>query len=645
MKFLKLVEYFERLEETTKHLKMFAILSELFERAGSNDVDKIAYLSQGQLLPPFHSIEIGMSEKYLIRAISDATNTPTKKVEDEFKHKGDLGIVAKELTQREGEELSVAEVYKELTEISHTSGKGSIEKKVGLLASLFKGTSPKEAKYIARFVVGKLRLGFAEPSVLDALAYVELSKQLDIPLGSIPQQSLNKKKERIEFFRNIKTNPELLQEVKRELKLDSSEGPQTDTEENKMAEKYFKKLLEKRQSIRDSLEQAYNTCSDIGLIAKTYKAEGMDGINKIQVQVGYPLRMALCQRLPSEEAIINEVGGEVAIEVKYDGIRLQIHKNHNDISIFSRNLERMNDMFPEITSEILKIPAEQLIIEGEALSYNEDTGELLPFQETVKRRRKHDINDTSLSLPIKFFCFDVLFLDGKDITSLPYIERRTILEKITKGLKVIEPAKMKRTSNPEEIHKFFEDSIEHGLEGIIAKRLDAPYIAGSRSSNWIKLKRRYKSEIADTVDVCIVGYFFGKGQRSKFGIGAVLGAVYDPKSDTFKTVSKIGTGFSEDKLMLLKKILGEIKMEHKHPRVDSVMKADVWVVPKYVIEVRTDEITRSPSHTAGRDEEGIGYALRFPGAVENFLREDKKPEDATTVEEIVDIYKMRIKGQ
>jgi DNA ligase-1 len=657
MKFFKLVEYFEKLEAMTKRLKMFGILAELFAEATAEDIDKIIYLSQGQLLPPFHGLEMGMSEKYLIRAISDATNTPTKKVEDDFRQKGDLGFVVEKLAQRKGEELSVSEVYEDLTKIAWTSGKGSIEKKVGLLVSLLKGVSPTESKHIARFVIGKLRLGIAEQSVLDALAQVELSKQLNIALQTIPQQSL-KKKERIELFRSTKPNPVLLQEVIRELKgISSKKLSKTDTEENKIATLYFKKLLEKRQSICDSLEQAYNTCSDLGLVAKTYKSEGVAGVNKIQVHVGYPLRMALCERLPSEEAIIEKIRkidettkeaveavGEVAIEGKYDGIRLQIHRDHNDVSIFSRNLERMNDMFPEITSEILRIPAKQLIIEGEALSYNENTGELLPFQETIKRRRKYDINVMSRSLPIKFFFFDVLFLDGKDLTRLPYIERRTVLEKLTKGLKIIEPAKMKRTNKPEEIRKFFEDSIEHGLEGIIAKRLDAPYTAGSRNFNWIKLKRSYKGGLADTMDVCIIGYFLGKGQRTKFGIGAVLGAVYDKEENLFKSITKIGTGFAEEDLKELLAKLKPIETGSKHLSVDSRMEADVWVIPKYIMTVTADEITRSPMHTAGKDDKGIGYALRFP-RVETLVREDKSPEDATTVKEIIDLYKMqKLKG-
>ncbi|RJQ39868.1 MAG: ATP-dependent DNA ligase [Nitrospiraceae bacterium] len=571
MKFLKLVEYFEKLEATTKRLEMFDILSGLFKEAKADDIDKIIYLGQGQLLPPFHGLEMGMSEKLLIRALSEATNTPTKKVEDVFKHTGDLGKTAGELIKNKGENLTVRKVYEELTVIARTSGTGSVEKKIGLLSSLLRGVSPEEAKYIARFVIGRLRLGIGDPTVLEALA-----------------------------------------------------------------------LAQGDRALRPELDRAYNLCSDLGLVAKTLLEKGIEGVNKFHVRVGYPIRMALCERLPSSEEIIEKIG-EAAIEAKYDGFRVQIHKNKNHIDMFSRNLERTTHMFPEIKEAVKNfITADTAIIEGEALAYNESTGELFPFQVTIQRKRKHGIEEIAKEYPLKFFAFDLLYADGEDYTPKPFKERREKLKKIIKKNPVIEPSELFITDKHEDITKYFEDAIARGLEGVVAKRLDAPYAAGGRNFNWIKLKRSYRGELADTIDVCIVGYFRGKGARTEFGVGALLGAVYDPKTDTFRTVSKVGTGFSEDEFTQLKKILDEIAISHRHPRVDSVMEADVWVEPKYVIEVTADEITRSPSHTAGRDKEGIGYALRFPRAV-GFLREDKKPEDANSVKEIIELFEIQKK--
>ncbi len=571
MKFLKLVEYFERLEATTKRLEMFDILSELFNESNADDIDKIIYLSQGQLLPPFHGLEMGMSEKYLIRAISDAANTPPKKVEDVFKHTGDLGKTAGELVKNKGENLTVRKVYEELTAIAHTSGTGSVEKKIGLLSSLLRGVSPEEAKYIARFVIGRLRLGIGDPTVLEALA-----------------------------------------------------------------------LAQGDRTLRPELERAYNLCSDLGLVAKTLLEKGMEGVKKFHVRVGYPIRMALCERLPSSEEIIEKIG-QAAVEAKYDGFRVQIHKNKNNIDMFSRNLERTTHMFPEIKEAVKNfITADTAIIEGEALAYNESTGELFPFQITIQRKRKHGVEELAKEYPLRFFAFDLLYADGEDYTPKPFSERRERLKKIIKRNPVIEPSELFITDRHEDITKYFENAIARGLEGVVAKRLDAPYAAGGRNFNWIKLKRSYRGELADTIDVCIVGYFGGKGARAKFGVGALLGAVYEPKTDSFKTVSKVGSGFSEDEFLQLKKILDEISISHRHPRVDSVMEADVWVEPRYVVTVTADEITRSPSHTAGRDKDGIGYALRFPRAV-GFLREDKKPEDANSVKEIRELFEMQKK--
>lgn len=569
MKFKKLVEYFERLEETTKRLEMFDILAELFKEASAKDIDKIIYLSQGQLLPPFHGLEIGISEKLLIRAISDATETATKKVEQIFRQTGDFGKTAEELNKRKGYDLTVKQVYEELTDTAQTAGHGSVEKKIGLLSNLFKGVSPKEAKYIARFVIGRLRLGIGDPTVLEALA---------LSIGD--------------------------------------------------------------RQLRPALERAYNLCSDLGLVAKALLENGIEGVKKFKIQVGYPIRMALCERLSSSEDIIQKIG-KAAIEAKYDGFRVQCHKDDDKVELFSRNLEKTTHMFPEITIAMKKsINADSAIIEGEALAYNEATGELFPFQVTIQRKRKHGIEELSKDLPLKFFVFDLLYLDGVDYTEKSFLERRKRLEAIIKKNNIIEPSEMFITDNPSEIFKYFERAVERGLEGVVAKRLDTPYSAGARNFNWIKLKRSYKGELSDTIDVCIVGYFGGKGVRAKFGIGALLGAVYEPETDTFKTVSKIGSGFKEDEFIELKNILDKISIKHKHPRVDSLMDADVWVEPKYVITVMADEITRSPTHTAGKDKEDIGYALRFPRST-GFIRFDKRAEDANSVKEIIEMFKQQ----
>lgn len=566
MKFQDLVVYFERLEATSKRLEMFEILADLFRRAGSEEIAEIIYLSQGQLLPSFHGLEMGMSEKLLIRAIAMATETPAEEIGRQFKKSGDLGKTAELFVKGKGRGLSILEVYQTLLTIAKTAGEGSVEKKISLLSDLFSKAQASEAKIISRFVIGRLRLGVGDAAVLEALSLARLGSR----------------------------------------------------------------------EHRAELERAYNLCSDLGLVAKTLFENRLEGVRKIQVQLGYPIRMALCERLSSPEEIIAKIG-RCALEAKYDGFRCQIHKMKDRIEIFSRNLERTTPMFPEIVQAAkTQIKAETLIFEGEALAYQEATGELLPFQVTMQRKRKHGIEDIAKEYPLKFYAFDLLYLDGRDYTHQPYLERRKKLGQLIKKDTVIELSEAIETEDPKEVQRFFDEMIERGLEGIVVKRLDAPYSAGARNFNWIKLKRSYKGELSDTVDVCIVGYFKGKGHRAQFGIGTVLGAVYDEGTDTFMTISKVGSGFTEEELSKLAEMLDEIAIPHKPARVESLMTPDVWVEPRYVVTVTADEITRSPLHTAGKKGEEPGYALRFP-RVQGFIRQDKGPRDVTTVKEVIEL--------
>jgi len=567
MRFIELAGYFERLEKTSKRLEMFDILAELFQKASALEIDKIIYLVQGELLPPFHGLMIGMSEKYLLRAIARSANRPLPEVETLFRTEGDLGKTAEQLVRGEGRGLGVAEIYHRLFLIAEVSGEGSVEKKIDALSALLMDASPKEAKYIARFVIGKLRLGAGDATVMEALAKARCDR-----------------------------------------------------------------------SLRPLLERGYNITSDLGLTARVFFEKGEDGIGAMKVRMGYPIRPALCERLSSAEEIVEKIG-RCSVEMKYDGFRCQVHKSKNEVAIFSRNLERTTPMFPEIVEAIRRhLSAPEAIVEGEALAYDEASGSLLPFQVTSQRKRKHGIEEAAKSFPLRLYLFDLLYLNHEDYTSRPYSERRAMLASLIKKNNTIFLSEAIESDDPKAIVRFFDGGIERGLEGVVAKRLDRPYAAGSRNFNWIKLKRSYKGELSDSIDLCIVGYFVGKGHRASFGIGGILGAVYDPESDAFKTISRIGSGFTEEEWIRLKKVLDDSKAPHRPPRVDSLVEPDVWVMPTYVVTVTADEITRSPSHTAGRDEEGIGYALRFP-RVQGGLRADKRPEDSTSVGEIIEMFR------
>jgi len=391
------------------------------------------------------------------------------------------------------------------------------------------------------------------------------------------------------------------------------------------------------KSLRPVIEHAYNLCSDLGYVARVFWEQGITGLEGIHVQVGKPVRMALAERASGAAEIIERMG-TAAIEPKLDGFRCQVHKDGDDIRIFSRNLEETTNMLPDIRDAVrVQVKAESAVFEGEALAYNPDSGEFLPFQVTVQRKRKYDIDRMREELPLRLVCFDILYLNGRDVMSLPYTERRKLLEETIgegEGLQVNE---VLMTNDVAQVEAFFAEKVSLGLEGIVAKRLDSPYQAGSRNYNWIKLKRSYQGELSDSVDCVIVGYWRGRGQRARFGIGSLLTAVYDKPNDRFVTISKVATGLSDEEWVRMRELLDKISLPQKPARLEAAIEPDVWVEPHYVVEIRADEITRSPMHTAGRGDGTIGYALRFPRII-NFIREDKSPEDATTEQEVLDMF-------
>ena len=394
------------------------------------------------------------------------------------------------------------------------------------------------------------------------------------------------------------------------------------------------------KSKRKLLEGAYNRTSDLGLIAKTLWGKGLAGVEKLEVRVGSPIRSELCERLPNPEKVIEKMS-EVDVQYKYDGFRVQIHKNKNDIRMFSRNLEEMTHMFPELTQAARKqINAESVILDTEALAYNPDSEEFLPFQETTKRRRKHGIEEAQAKLPLKAFVFDILYKDGNQLLDEPLKKRMEILKEVISEDDVLIRTKNQTVKDPKELSILLEDAISKGLEGLVVKRLESPYEAGGRNFNWVKLKRHSSGELNDTIDCVLLGYISGKGKRTAFGAGALLVGVYDSKTDEFVTVSKIGTGLTDEEWREIHKRADRISLEHKPARVSSSIIPSVWIKPEIVIEVLADEITRSPIHTAGKTADEPGYALRFPRLV-SFRGLDKKAEDATSVSELVEMYKQQ----
>lgn len=391
-------------------------------------------------------------------------------------------------------------------------------------------------------------------------------------------------------------------------------------------------MLDGTKKNKPVMEAAYNIRPDLGFIAEAVKKDGVSGVKHVKPKLGTPILVMRAERLTSPQEIIEQIG-RCAVEPKLDGLRTQMHfKKGGEIRLFSRGLENVTQMYPDLLSAAKKELGQfdEVILDGEAIGFDPNTGKFVNFQETTQRKRKYGIEEISKSIPVRYVVFDVLLKNGESLIGEPYSQRRKEVEKLKGSL--IVPAEMEIIDDPSRMDKFFQDCLKKGLEGIMAKKLDGVYQAGARGWNWIKLKGSYTEKLNDTVDAVVMGIDFGQGKRNSFGVGAFLVGVYDPKSDSFKTVSKIGTGLTdiEWKELAAKSEKLKVSEKPKNYDVNKLMNVDVWFKPELVGEFRADELTKSPMHTAG-------LALRFPRLVR---WREKKAEDTTNVSELQKMAKL-----
>lgn len=581
MKFSNLAQYYEKLEATSKRLELVDILSKLFKESNAEEIGKICYLIQGRVAPFFEPVEIGMAESMVAQAVGKAYCPTSPRLRGVKNPKEEV----LKLYRHKG---NMGLAAQELAAKHHHVGDPTVAKVFEELRKIAefsgKGTVEQKVSTLA--------------GLLKNLDPISVKHVVNIPLGTL----------RLGI------------------------GDPTVLDALSIAKTGDKKL-------RPILEDAYNKTSDLGYVAETFFKHGEAELEHIKLIVGKPIRPALAERLPSAEEAVKRLGKEFAAEPKFDGFRVAVHKNGNEVKLFSRNLENTTHAFPDIVKGAREeIKAKSVIMEGEAIAYNPVTSEFLPFQETTKRRRKYKIEEMAKKLPLILFAFDLLYLNGHDITEKPYRERRKLLQSvIVKDGAVVRLAEERTLHFASEITKFFNEAISEGLEGLMLKKLDSPYVAGGRGFHWIKFKRFQAGELTDTVDCVLLGVYSGKGKRTEFGVGGLLVGVYDDKRDEFVTISRIGTGFTDEEFRKVNEIAVKLRASHKPARVNSKIEPSFWVEPKIVLEIYADEITRSPIHTAGVDKDGVGYALRFPRLVK-FRETDKRPEDATTVEEIKKLY-------
>ena len=583
-------KYLEKLESTASRNEMTIILSEIFSETSSEEAKLTAYLCQGKLGPAYKSPDFGVADKSMLKALG-------LKAQAIFHETGDLGKTIEKLKNQEEKihvkNLKISEIYDRLWEVAMISGTGSQDKKQQLIINLLADVDPVSAKYIVKIILGKLRTGFSDMTILDGLSW----------------------------------------------------------------------MLVGSKSERKQIERIYNVRADLGEVALVVKDHKLKIKNlNIDPQIGTPILMARAERAVDATDIWERLN-KCAVEYKLDGLRIQAHiqcpvpSAQCPVKLFSRGLEDVTHMYQDICEGLAKQIKHDCIVEGEMIALDKQ-GNFLPFQETVQRKRKYDILEMLESVPLKVFLFDILAIDGKSLLDLPNEKRREILESITPLNPPLTPHLAVRIErgdvrggNPKgegdtvqlmerkivnseiEIEKFFQKALKDGTEGIIAKKLNGEYAAGSRDFNWIKYKKSYqKSALSDTLDVMIMGYDVGQGKRTKFGIGDFLVGVYQPETDKYLTVAKIGTGLTDEEWRKVKSSVSsnQLPVKPENYEVSKQMNCDHWVGPKIVVEILADEITKSPMHTSG-------YALRFPRLVS--FRE-KKPEDSTTFAELKKMFEL-----
>ncbi|HKF77713.1 MAG TPA: ATP-dependent DNA ligase [Candidatus Dormibacteraeota bacterium] len=577
MKYETVAEAYRDLEQVSSRLALIDRLAALLTETPAEVLPTVCYLCQGLIAPEFAGVDLGLAEKLAVRAVATATGAEAEQVAARVRETGDLGQAAEQM-------------------LNGTVGDRAPSLEVTL-------------------VVGTLH------QIAEAEGQGSQGRKLDLLAGLLAQATPLEARY-------------LLRLVTGSLRL----GIGTPTILDALAQLYAGGRAD-----RPVLERAYSICCDLGLVAATLAEGGLAAVEQLRVSPGNPVRAMLAQRLSDAAEILAKLGGECAAEYKYDGVRVQAHRTADGaIELFTRRLERVSTQFPDVVDVLREgLGPREAIIEGEVVAFDPAAEELRPFQEVMFRRRKYGISEAVRDVPVGLFCFELLYADGEDLTRLSYPERRARLAQAITLSPRLRLTTATEVSTPAALDAAFEQAVTDGCEGLVCKSVspDAGYRAGARGWLWIKLKRDYRTELSDTVDLVVVGAFYGRGRRA--GVyGALLLAAYDPAADVFRTVSKCGTGFSDAELAALPARLAPLQRPERPARVDAAQVPDVWFEPGLVLEILSAELTLSPHYTAGWGlvREDAGLAMRFPRFTGRW-RDDKSAQDATTIDELVDLYR------
>jgi DNA ligase-1 len=580
MLFKTVAQAFASIEKISERLKITTELSHLFADATPHEAEILVNVSLGQLYPVYKPTQFLIGEKVMVEILAEFFSLPSEMVQKKTDRLSNVFSLFSSSNISFDKGYSIIDVFEALVGLEKIVGTGSVEIRIKHLITLLLSVDAQSADFIVRIIIGKLRLGFSHMTIIDALS----------------------------------------------------------------------KLYDDSKKARIAIEYAYTISADLGGIAFRLKEEGLDGIKNMAISIGTPIVPAAAERVTVLSEIIERIN-PVIVQPKYDGMRVQIHcswtKQTPKIFMFSRHLHTISDMFPEFFNFLsqYKGPWKDVIFEGEVIAYDSNTGMILPFQETAKRKRKYNITNIMEEIPLKMIAFDILYSNGQSCFFKQHKERRAELAAFVQSLHshdLITVIEEIITTDESTVSNYFYQQLDKGLEGIIAKKTDAPYTPGKRNFNWIKFKRSNSSHLNDTIDGVIVGYYYGKGRRAGFGIGALLVAIFNSNNDCFETIAKVGTGLSDQDWIALKKNVDECAVFEKPKEVicNNLLYPDVWVVPQIIVMIKADEITLSSMHTAGKgSDRSQGYALRFPRFVQ--LIEDKKIDQITTAHEIEHLYRIQ----
>ncbi|CAG9463109.1 unnamed protein product [Pedinophyceae sp. YPF-701] len=600
-----LTNAFEDIGETTKRIEITQILTKVMRviAAGSpGDLLPAAYLCTNRVAPAYEGVELGLGDATLIKALAACTGRKEDKVKAEYGEVGDLGRMAvqaraKQRVMFKQACLTVPGVFKAFKDIALISGQGSQKRKEAAINKLLAASEGAEAGYIMRSLQGKLRIGLAEQTVLVALAHAATMHHLE------------------------------------------AGGKKLSVEE----------LAERLVAAEEQVKRSYSDCPSYDVLVPALLEGGVECLaEKVAFTPGMPIKPMLAKGTNGVQQVLDKFEGRAfTCEYKYDGERAQVHimEGGKKIKIFSRNAEDVTQRYPDVVARVTKALAEgvqDVVLDCEAVAYDVEQQRILPFQVLSTRGRK-EVKVEDIKVQVCLYAFDCLYLNGKSLLRQPLSERREALYKaVVEVENEMKWASYKTSTDVEELGRFLDESIEACTEGLIVKTLDDPYEPSKRSNNWLKLKKDYLDTGGDTYDVVPVGAWFGKGKRT--GVyGSYLLAIYDPDSERFQTICKIGTGFSEQQLEDLANTLNEHLIDKPRPffTYGETLVPDVWFDAKVVWEVKAADLSISPVHKAaiGLEDPEKGISIRFPRLLR--VRDDKGPEDSTSPEQIVEMYRQQ----